>query len=223
MSVPQRRNIVGPGDSDQFGDDSPQLWHGHIKVGFGQKADARQVIEDPIAFLHVPATLRRAVSISALCVLAGCAVDKPTGTASLSQETAAKRPEVSLASSGGAGTDAVRDALLRLPAIEEAANEIAASVAEVRVSRSDLFPQLGLGATTGVTTNDGGNDPALELTRSQVITDFGATAQAIDAADLEVLRNYVAFQQAVDNAAVETLTLMADVQRARVLVPLRTK
>lgn len=175
--------------------------------------------------LHLSALIRLGFSISALTVMAGCAGDEPTGTAARLQQAAAERPEVSLSASGGAGTDAVRGALMRHPAIEEAANEIAASAAEVRVSRAALFPQLGLGATTGLTTDDDDddNDPALELTGSQVITDFGTTALSIDAADLDVLRNYVAFQQAVDDAAVETLTLMADVQRARALVPLRTE
>lgn len=159
-------------------------------------------------------------------LLLGCANEEPTGTAAQLKAAAGARSEISADLTMGATSSAgqaVRSALLRHPAVQEAASEISASADEVRVSRAALFPQLGIGASTGSGLGGDDDEPALEVTGSQLITDFGATGLAIDEADMSVLRNYVAFQQAVSDATVETLGLMNDVIRYRQLVTLRAE
>lgn len=160
-------------------------------------------------------------------LLASCAGGDATDGAARIAAQAAVAPGLEFMPgdrTGGLPPDAlIRNGLLRHPLIAEAAEEITVSAAELRRSRSSLYPRVEMGIAGGISTADSGDEPSIQLTTSQLLTDFGQSGLAIARADLNILISHTEFQIAVGDVIKEVVGAVLEVQSARALVSLRTE
>ena len=122
-----------------------------------------------------------------------------------------------------AGLEVIKAALLRHPAIQQAASAIAANGAQVRVNQAAQLPKVGVGLSDVGIGSYGSDEFGPEVTASQLVTDFGVTGLTIKESELETQRSYLEFQRSANVAAAEVLVLMSDVLRNRTLQELRSE
>lgn len=115
----------------------------------------------------------------------------------------------------------VRRGLLADPEVRERAGLISASIDQIAIERSALFPQLSLGVVGGV-GNAGAGDAQLEVSGRQLLFDFGGTERAIEAADIDLQIEYQRFQSQVDTSITTVLLIYRQIAMLEEVVEVKT-
>lgn len=101
------------------------------------------------------------------------------------------------------------------PSVAEAASRMRQQDEQIKVARAGYLPQISAGFGTGYDTTfvDNQQDPALNVSASQVLYDFGKVSSSVDAATAGAHRDRARVLMAVDLVARDTAHAAIEVQR----------